>query len=210
MRSCVKTGCRWPASATLSFRYATAEVWLSDLAEEHPSTHDLCPHHADALTVPNGWTLVDDRRPKIVPHEPSAAELADRANTLRQRVDDMLESQRTEQPTARSRYQRLLDALPKAAPTEDAAPVGSQRGDGETAPVRREDAVDDLAPVIREIAADLAGPVVGPIQIDLTHVNPPARDQSDRKPTAAGGGAVVVELPLRHDDRPAESDSTVE
>ena len=43
MRSCIKTGCRWPAAATLSYRYASAEVWLSDLGDDHPATHDLCP-----------------------------------------------------------------------------------------------------------------------------------------------------------------------
>lgn len=75
MRSCRKTACRWPAAASLSFRYATKEVWLLDLsAEPDPSLYDLCPHHADALTVPKGWTSVDQRSSNAAPVEPAASD----------------------------------------------------------------------------------------------------------------------------------------
>lgn len=75
MRSCRKTACRWPAAASLSFRYATKEVWLLDLsAEADPSLYDLCPHHADALTVPQGWVRVDQRSSAEVPVEPAASD----------------------------------------------------------------------------------------------------------------------------------------
>lgn len=75
MRSCRKTACRWPAAASLSFRYATKEVWLLDLsAEADPSLYDLCPHHADALTVPQGWTRVDQRAGQEAPVEPAASD----------------------------------------------------------------------------------------------------------------------------------------
>jgi hypothetical protein len=48
--------------ATLSYAYADGVVWLEDLADEaHPMVHDLCPLHADAVRVPIGWELRDDR-----------------------------------------------------------------------------------------------------------------------------------------------------
>lgn len=48
--------------ATLSYAYADGVVWLEDLAAEaHPMVHDLCPLHADAVRVPRGWELRDDR-----------------------------------------------------------------------------------------------------------------------------------------------------
>jgi hypothetical protein len=62
IRTCTRTGCRWPAAASLSYRYASRQAWLLDLPDESdPSLYDLCPHHADHLTVPRGWERVDER-----------------------------------------------------------------------------------------------------------------------------------------------------
>jgi hypothetical protein len=61
MRSCSRTGCRWPATAALSFRYSSRQAWLLDLGDPDPALYDLCPHHADALVVPRGWHRVDQR-----------------------------------------------------------------------------------------------------------------------------------------------------
>ncbi len=48
--------------ATLSYAYAESTVHLEVLAaESHPMTHDLCGRHADAVSVPRGWNLEDDR-----------------------------------------------------------------------------------------------------------------------------------------------------
>lgn len=78
MRTCHRTGCRWPAAASLSFRYGTRQVWLLDLAvESDPSLYDLCPHHADALTVPRGWEHVDERTLGSVVAEPAGRDLVD-------------------------------------------------------------------------------------------------------------------------------------
>lgn len=79
-RTCVRAGCRWPAAASLSYRYATRQVWLGDLLEERdPNAWDLCPHHADTLRVMRGWVLIDERVvvPAVV--EPAAP---DRVPTL--------------------------------------------------------------------------------------------------------------------------------
>lgn len=61
-RHCARPGCNQPATATLTYDYAGSAAWLEKLAADpHPMTHDLCPAHADSLTVPRGWRL-DDRR----------------------------------------------------------------------------------------------------------------------------------------------------
>lgn len=109
MRSCRKTACRWPAAATLSFRYASKEVWLLDLSEEpDPNLYDLCPHHADTLTVPKGWARVDQRRSQEAPVEPAASDRVGRAGTM-----EAAPQTRTDRPG--SRYEVLAADLPRLA-----------------------------------------------------------------------------------------------
>lgn len=69
-RTCRRPSCHRPATASLSYRYATRQVWLLDLSRTvDPSLYDLCPDHADTLTVPRGWDRVDQRtEPSVVPH----------------------------------------------------------------------------------------------------------------------------------------------
>lgn len=58
-RSCARPGCGETASATLSYDYGAATVWLEPLAPEaHPMTHDLCGRHAERTVPPRGWHLV--------------------------------------------------------------------------------------------------------------------------------------------------------
>jgi len=62
-RSCARPGCASGATATFGYEYASSTVWLDDLSPEpHPAVYDVCHRHADALTVPNGWHLVDRRQ----------------------------------------------------------------------------------------------------------------------------------------------------
>ncbi|HWB71396.1 MAG TPA: DUF3499 family protein, partial [Egibacteraceae bacterium] len=62
LRTCDRTGCRWPAAASLAYRYDRRQVWLLDLAARaHPALYDLCPQHADNLVVPRGWDCSDRR-----------------------------------------------------------------------------------------------------------------------------------------------------
>ncbi len=76
MRTCHRTGCGWPAAASLSYRYETREAWLADLsAEPNPALWELCPHHADQLTVPLGWERLDRRTIAPAPVEPAGSEL---------------------------------------------------------------------------------------------------------------------------------------
>lgn len=104
-RTCGRADCRWPASASLSYRYGTRQVWLLDLsAETDPSLYDLCPHHADALVVPRGWDLTDRRTRAPVVTEPAGADLAPAAGRT-------------------SRYAGLMRDLPRIAAELAAASV---------------------------------------------------------------------------------------
>jgi len=61
-RQCARPTCSRPAGATLSYQYARKVAVLDGLHEDDdPATHDLCPAHADRLTVPQGWELHDQR-----------------------------------------------------------------------------------------------------------------------------------------------------
>lgn len=61
-RQCARPGCSQPAVATLTYDYRSQAAWLDRLAPEaHPMTHDLCDHHAERLSVPQGWRLEDRR-----------------------------------------------------------------------------------------------------------------------------------------------------
>ncbi|MFK8022603.1 MAG: DUF3499 family protein [Ilumatobacter sp.] len=61
-RHCSRSGCAEIAAVTLSYHYATSQVWIDHLTPERdPHFYDLCDRHADRLSVMRGWHL-DDRR----------------------------------------------------------------------------------------------------------------------------------------------------
>lgn len=126
-RSCRRPACPWPATASLSYRYATSQVWLLDLTPTaDPSLYDLCAAHADATTVPRGWERVDERVVQPAP-EPTVG------------ADDrrLVGAGPRHKPAARTsgRYDRLRRELPDVAarlsaerraepvPSRDLAPV---------------------------------------------------------------------------------------
>ena len=80
-RQCARPGCSQPAVATLTYDYGGQSAWLDRLsAEPHPMTHDLCPAHAQRLSVPQGWRLED--RTMIAPlTQPAPAAVAAEADT---------------------------------------------------------------------------------------------------------------------------------
>lgn len=140
LRSCSRTGCRWPAAASLSFRYSSRQVWLVDLADPDPALYDLCPHHADTLIVPKGWDRVDQRTTTPVGHEPSSPEFAQRAErpeeVVRRREREHLPVPAGTYPTPAvrvNRYEHLFSELPKLA-AEVAALCGN---DARVHPERR-------------------------------------------------------------------------
>ena len=60
-RLCARPGCGAPATAVLTFQYATRTVWLLDPGDDDPSAIPLCARHADGLIPPLGWTAHDRR-----------------------------------------------------------------------------------------------------------------------------------------------------
>ena len=64
-RLCARPTCSRPAAATLSYQYARKAAVLGGLhPDDDPAHHDLCPPHADRLSVPQGWVLYDQRVPE--------------------------------------------------------------------------------------------------------------------------------------------------
>jgi hypothetical protein len=59
---CVRCGA--PSAIRMSFDYGGRVVWLDDIVEPIPvgTGWPMCDAHADRLTPPMGWTLVDRRR----------------------------------------------------------------------------------------------------------------------------------------------------
>lgn len=63
-RHCSRPQCSAEAAVTLTYSYGTAQAWLDVLsAQREPHLYDLCDRHAERLSVPSGWELVDRRRP---------------------------------------------------------------------------------------------------------------------------------------------------
>lgn len=61
-RTCNRSGCKWPATTSLSFDYGARQTWLEDLkTPEDIDSYDLCNIHAGRFSPPHGWVL-DDRR----------------------------------------------------------------------------------------------------------------------------------------------------
>jgi hypothetical protein len=84
MRQCAKMRCEERAVATVALRYAERVVWIRDLIPQRdPNLLDLCLDHADRLTPPLRWRLLDERRAREVPvaedaGAPQPATVADR------------------------------------------------------------------------------------------------------------------------------------
>ena len=77
-RLCERPGCGAPAEVSYGIDNATLTVWVDNRALlEREQAGRLCRRHADALTVPHGWTLDDRRQPipqlfRVVESEPVA------------------------------------------------------------------------------------------------------------------------------------------
>jgi hypothetical protein len=58
-RLCSKVACTAEAVATLTYVYADSMAVLGPLSgSAEPHSYDLCPKHADRLSVPQGWQVV--------------------------------------------------------------------------------------------------------------------------------------------------------
>lgn len=59
--TCSRPTCARSPSATLVYDYPSRVATLAALAPAHPMQYDLCEAHADRVSVPVGWSLVDRR-----------------------------------------------------------------------------------------------------------------------------------------------------
>lgn len=58
-RVCSKVACTREATTTLTYVYADSMAVLGPLAlRREPHSYDLCPAHADRLSVPKGWQVI--------------------------------------------------------------------------------------------------------------------------------------------------------
>lgn len=72
-RLCARPGCGAPATATLRFQSTAREAWLVVIDEDAPRAEgDLCARHAEALVLPRGWTLRDERPLRLVENKPQS------------------------------------------------------------------------------------------------------------------------------------------
>ena len=72
-RTCARPGCASPATASMTYEYASRTVWL-DVPGSEPdpdAAWGLCGTHADRLKVPVGWDR-NDRRPPFPVRPPIA------------------------------------------------------------------------------------------------------------------------------------------
>jgi hypothetical protein len=93
-RLCERPGCGAPAEVSYGIDNATLTVWVDNRALlEREQAGRLCRRHADALTVPHGWTLDDRRQPipqlfRVVENEPAAKRPAKKTPTPKKEKRD--------------------------------------------------------------------------------------------------------------------------
>lgn len=114
-RQCARAGCATPAVTTLRFEPTLRQAWLVDLDEAAARTQgDLCRRHAEALVLPRGWKLHDERTDGPRPVE--AAPVEPVRKTRRARV------------RARPATTEPLDDVPDQLPGIE--PVATKNGSG--------------------------------------------------------------------------------
>ncbi len=67
-RLCSRQTCQRSAVATLTYVYADSMAVLGPLSSaSEPHSYDLCEHHAERLSAPQGWSVL---RIAVPPGEP--------------------------------------------------------------------------------------------------------------------------------------------
>lgn len=72
--SCRRPGCHHPAAVAITFDAVSCQVWVDRLFAD--ATQLLCEEHAERLSPPRGWVVVDRREGQssiVSPREPSVA-----------------------------------------------------------------------------------------------------------------------------------------
>ncbi len=83
-RQCSKSGCSQLAVMTLTFSYRDSSAVLGPLATQAtPGCYDLCAHHSDQLTVPQGWEIIRLSEPEPLIPDPDEDDLLALAEQVR-------------------------------------------------------------------------------------------------------------------------------
>jgi uncharacterized protein DUF3499 len=94
VRRCSRTGCTDLAVATLTYAYADSTAVVGPLATQaEPHSYDLCPAHAQRLTVPRGWEVVRFEG-EFAAQQPTSDDLTLLAEAVREagRIDRPIEA----------------------------------------------------------------------------------------------------------------------
>ncbi len=76
--SCRRPGCNREAIVSITYDAVARQVWLDQIVRAHPSGQPLCDDHAQRLSAPRGWVVLDRRgdevaAPAVEPTEIPAA-----------------------------------------------------------------------------------------------------------------------------------------
>lgn len=83
-RRCSRSGCLSNAVMTLTYIYADSSAVLAPLATfVEPHAYDLCEHHSEKLTVPKGWSVIQNKTDLPAPQQ-SAQDILAIAEAIRQ------------------------------------------------------------------------------------------------------------------------------
>ena len=73
---CMRSDCQQTATAQLTYDYARQAVWLVPLTNDvEPGEWPMCTRHANALNVPRGWEIHDDREPEVPESRQTAVQM---------------------------------------------------------------------------------------------------------------------------------------
>ena len=150
---CERPGCGAVADASYGIDRASLSVWVNVITVgEREITGRLCRRHANALTVPNGWTL-DDRRdpnPKLfrVSDFDAAGKEETPGGTGRKKAEGKASPRKRERPKPED-VPSLFEALRRELDEPGAAPADGDRGN-DTAGGRagQDDDVQETAPAV--------------------------------------------------------------
>lgn len=83
-RGCTRSGCSTHAIKTLTYIYSDSKALIGPLSTlVEPHSYDLCQEHSDKLTVPQGWSVIENN-PDRQAVEPSPEDLIAIADAIRQ------------------------------------------------------------------------------------------------------------------------------
>lgn len=117
-RLCERPGCAGAAEVSYGIDHATLVVWVDNKAEsERDHAGRLCRRHANALSVPRGWSI-DDRR-ELIPKLFAVPSSTDDEPAPKTKKETVAKKPRVKLDRPRPSLFEKNDEVLKAAPIED-------------------------------------------------------------------------------------------